>query len=156
MSQTDKLISLTGLSRILNVIKEFVNNRISSTAKKIKHDDATVTLSGGLEIGSITLHPNEYTVIDNAWDVDELKISVPNKISGPTLSYSTNDYACEFTIPAHNNVKITLPSTILWKGGQTPSFISGSVDRTFVLSIVNGLGEMTNYSTPTAVTENEE
>lgn len=155
MSQTDKLISLTGLSRILNVIKEFVNNRISSTAKKIRHVDATVNLVGGLEIGSITLRPNEYTVIDNAWDVDELKISVPNKISGSTLSYSTNDYTCEFTIPAHNNVKITVPSNVKWKTGNVFSFVSGSVDMTYVLSFVNGLGEMTSYSTSTAVTENE-
>ena len=154
MSQTDKLISLTGLSRILNVIKEFVNNRISSTAKKIRHVNATVNSVGGLEIGSITLRPNEYTVIDNVWDVDELKISVPNKISGSTLSYSTNDYTYEFTMPSNKSVKITLSSNVTkWLNGLIPSFKSG---RTYVISIVNGLGVISEYSTVTPVVAEDE
>lgn len=143
MSQTDKLISLTGLSRILNVIKEFVNNRINNTSKKIRHVEPMFRMVGELEVGSVTLNPNEYTIIDNAWDVDELKISVPYPQSGPTLTYSTNDYTCEFTLK-DKSVKITLPSSVTkWRNGTLPSFEKG---KTYVISIVNGLGTITAYS----------
>lgn len=154
MSQTDKLISMTGLSRILNVIKEFVNNRISNTTKKIKHVDASVTLSDDKEIGNITLNPNEYMIIDNTWNMDELKISIPDSQSDNTLSYSSNDYACEFTL-SNRDVKITLPSNVTkWRNGVIPSFKSS---RTYVVSIVNDLGTISEYSpvTQTAV-EGEE
>jgi hypothetical protein len=157
MSQTDKLISLTGLSRVLNTIKNFIDNRINNTSKKIRRVEPMLRMVGELEVGFVTLNPNEYMIIDNMDDIDELKISVPNAISGSTLSYSTNDYTCEFTIPASNrHVKITVPSNVKWKSGNAPSFIPVAADMTYVISIVNGLGEITNYSTSTAVTGDEE
>lgn len=155
MSQTDKLISLTGLSRVLNTIKNFIDNRINNTSKKIRRVEPMLRMVGDQAVGSITLNPNEYMVIDNMHQIDELKISVPDAQYGVTLLYSSNDYTCEFTIPSNKSVKITLPSIVTkWRNGAILTFEKG---KTYVISIVNGLGTITSYSTVVqAAAEGEE
>jgi hypothetical protein len=79
---------------------------------------------------SITLTPNKYYRKTN--QSSSLTLYLENEGDTSIL----NEYLVEFTT-ATNGTTISLPSTIKWSNGETPTFESNT---TYQISIVNNLG----------------
>lgn len=85
---------------------------------------------------NITLQPNVYYVQNTP------TTSLTIYLGTPENNTILNEYLIEFTT-ASNGTTISLPSTIKWANGETPSF---EKNTTYQLSIVNNLGVCLKFS----------
>ena len=85
---------------------------------------------------NITLQPNVYYVQNTP------TTSLTIYLGTPENNTILNEYLIEFTT-ASNGTTISMPSTIKWANGETPSF---EKNTTYQLSIVNNLGVCLKFS----------
>lgn len=129
MSQTDKLVSLTGLSRVLNSIKKLFNT------KQDKKNVITHTV-GAVDSYSVLLNANEYNIIASSYiSKPTIEIDINTNVDSSIL----NEYIVEFTTPFSIKYMptIVLPSSIKWANGNIPVF---EINTTYQISIINNLG----------------
>ena len=119
-------------------------SKIDNGVTSVKVDNVSKTPSNGIvDLGyinkqliastesSMTLSPNIYYRNTNA-DLSTLTITL-GSVSNSNI---INEYFVEFTTSS-SGTTISLPSTIKWANGETPTF---EASTTYQISIVNNLG----------------
>ena len=124
-------------------------SKIDNGVTSVKVDNVSKTPSNGIvDLGyinkqliastesSMTLSPNIYYRNTNA-DLSTLTITL-GSVSNSNI---INEYFVEFTTSS-SGTTISLPSTIKWANGETPTF---EASTTYQISIVNNLGVVITF-----------
>ena len=124
-------------------------SKIDNGVTSVKVDNVSKTPSNGIvDLGyinkqliastesSMTLSPNIYYRNTNA-DLSTLTITL-GSVSNSNI---INEYFVEFTTSS-SGTTISLPSTIKWANGETPTF---EASTTYQISIANNLGVVTKF-----------
>ena len=125
------------------------SSKINGVVTSVKVDNISKTPSTGVvDLGyinkqlitstesSMTLSPNIYYRNTNA-DLSTLTIAL-GSVSNSNI---INEYFVEFTTSS-SGTTISLPSTIKWANGETPTF---EASTTYQISIVNNLGVVITF-----------
>lgn len=131
------------------VDKTYVDNSIAETVTGVRINGITNNPSSGIvDLGyihkqlststssSMTLSPNIY-YRNTSTSLSTLTITL-GSVSNSNI---INEYFVEFTTSS-SGTTITLPSTIKWANGETPTF---EASTTYQISIVNNLGIVTKF-----------
>ena len=142
-----KIIDITGLARFLANVKAYVENVFSTKQDALVSGTNIKTLNGesilgngNISVGSKTLTTTTATSIELLPNIYYRKTNQSSSLSitlaAETDSTILNEYFVEFTT-ASSGTTISLPSSIKWANGETPTF---DPNTTYQISIVNNLG----------------
>ena len=151
---TSNLATKTELAQKQDIISDIDTIRSNAanykgTVTSVKVDNISKSQSSGVvDLGyvnkklttstssSMTLYPNVY-YRNTSTSLSTLTITLGSVSNGNII----NEYFVEFTTSS-SGTTISLPSTIKWANGETPTF---ETSTTYQISIVNNLGVVTKF-----------
>lgn len=126
-AQQDKIP--TKVSQLTNDSNYATTSAVANKADKYKTQNVTSVVSSAS--GSYSFQPNTYYVIDQLSGITTFTFS----FATPSDTSIVNEYYIQFTTPAAG-VALSLPSSIKWLNGETPTIQGG---KTYQLNVINNL-----------------
>lgn len=119
----------TKVSQLTNDSNYATTSEVATKANKYKTQNVTSAVSSAS--GSYSFQPNTYYVIDQLSGISTFRFS----FATPSDTSIVNEYYIQFTTPAAG-VALSLPSSIKWLNGETPTIQGG---KTYQLNVINNL-----------------